>query len=37
VVLLNDAGFRVGGVDIVRADLETVFLSLTGRALRDGG
>ncbi len=37
VVLLNDAGLRVGGVDIVRADLETVFLSLTGRALRDGG
>jgi ABC-2 type transport system ATP-binding protein len=36
VVLLNDAGLRVGGVDIVRADLETVFLSLTGRALRDG-
>jgi len=36
VVLLNDAGFSVGGVDIVRADLETVFLSLTGRALRDG-
>ncbi|HUT98816.1 MAG TPA: ABC transporter ATP-binding protein [bacterium] len=37
VGLLNGAGLRVGGVDIVRADLETVFLSLTGRALRDGG
>jgi ABC-2 type transport system ATP-binding protein len=37
VVLLNDAGLRVGGVEVVRADLETVFLSLTGRALRDGG
>lgn len=36
VELLNGAGLRVGGVDIIRADLETVFLSLTGRALRDG-
>ena len=36
VELLNKSGLQVGGVDIVRADLETVFLSLTGRALRDG-
>ncbi len=37
VELLNNSGLRVGGVDIARADLETVFLSLTGRALRDEG
>ncbi len=31
----NQAGFRIMGVDIQEPNLETVFLHLTGRALRD--
>ena len=32
---VEGAGARVRGVDLVRPDLESVFLHLTGRALRD--
>ena len=33
--LLNERGARVEGLEIRRANLETVFLNLTGRSLRD--
>jgi hypothetical protein len=32
---LSEAGLRFRSVKIERADLETVFLNLTGRRLRD--
>lgn len=34
--ILSRNGARIKGIDVVEPDLETVFLSLTGRMLRDG-
>jgi ABC-2 type transport system ATP-binding protein len=35
VAAAEQAGARIGGVDVREPDLESVFLHLTGRALRD--
>lgn len=34
--ILSRSGARIRGIDVVEPDLETVFLSLTGKMLRDG-
>ena len=35
VTIANQAGFKIRSIDMHEANLETVFLHLTGRALRD--
>jgi ABC-2 type transport system ATP-binding protein len=35
IELAEDAGVAIGGLDVVEPDLESVFLELTGKALRD--
>ena len=37
VAAASGTGAAVKSVEVKRPDLETVFLTLTGRALRDGG
>jgi hypothetical protein len=35
IIQANELGIKIRSVDIKEPDLEAVFLSLTGRALRD--